>query len=260
MPTRAAKKSGLQTFNYIGLTIFALTVLYPLVLIGRIAIRPNDNSSVTFTNFRALLADPAFIHWFTNTSLLALAAAVLSVIIAATVGYSLSRSSTRCRNRSIGQPHFVTRLLPATMLLLPLYLGAVRFGMVDSYVGAILLYAATVLPLCIWLLQRCYDTIPVELEDAAILDGCSRSQSYRLVVLPLVQSALVAAALLSFLLFWTEHFILSAVGRDAPRFIAANADPNSGGYAAFTCLVCIVSLALLLILTRFQSRSLTEVR
>ncbi len=255
MPNRAAESSAVRSFNYIGLALFALMVLYPSVHIARIALRADNNSGAALTNFRTLLADPAFIRWMTNTSLLALAAAGVSIVIAATVGYSLSRSSPR--RRCSTQNRFVTQLFPSTMLLLPLYLGAVRLGMINSYVGAILLYAATALPFCIWLLKRCYDTIPVELEDAAILDGCSRTQSYRLVVLPLVRSALAVAALLSFLMFWSEHFILSVLLRDSPVFNAANVDAKSISYAAATCLICIVSLVLFVILTRLRLRCLT---
>lgn len=257
MPNRAAESSTVRSSNYIGLALFALMVLYPSVHIARIALRADNNSGAALTNFRTLLADPAFIRWMTNTSLLALAAAGVSIGIAATVGYSLSRLSPRRRNSTAGQNRFVTQLLPATMLLLPLYLGAVRLGMIDSYVGAILLYAATALPFCIWLLKRCYDTIPVELEDAAILDGCSRTQSYRLVVLPLIRSALAVAALLSFLMFWSEHFILSVLLRDSPVFNAANVDAKSSSYAAATCLICIVSLVLFVSLNRLRLRCLT---
>jgi arabinogalactan oligomer/maltooligosaccharide transport system permease protein len=259
MPNRATESPALRGFNYVGLTLFALMASYPLVLTARIALRTDDDAGFGLTNFRTLLADPAFIRSTTNTALLALAAAGASVIIAAAIGYVLSRSSVGRRNGTARHSYlFVTQLLPATMLLLPLYLGAARLGVINSYVGAILLYAATALPFCIWLLKRCYDRIPVELEAAAILDGCSRSQSYRLIVLPLIRSALAVAALLSFLTFWSERFILSALLRDSPVFSAANSDPKSSSYAAALCLICIVALALFVILTCLRSRCVTS--
>ena len=248
-----------RSFNYIALALFALTALYPLVLLARIALRIDDNFGVALTNFRTLLADPTFIRWTTNTSLLALAAAVATIIIAGVIGYALSRTKVRRGNSNARHSYlFVTQLRPATMLLLPLYLAAVRLGLINSYVAAILLYAATALPFCIWLLKRCYDSIPVELEEAAILDGCSRSQTYRVVVLPLVRSAFAVAASLSFLTFWSEHFILSALVRDSAMLNAASSDAKSSSYAAVTCLICIVALVLFVILTRLRSQCVTS--
>jgi len=104
------------------------------------------------------------------------------------------------------------------MLLLPLYLILIKLGLINSYLGVIIIYTATALPFCIWQLKGFYDTIPVSLEEAAGIDGCSRWQSFYLVILPLTTPAMVITALFSFMTAWNEYVVAAVVLQDVKIF------------------------------------------
>ncbi|CAN5625560.1 hypothetical protein BH18VER1_BH18VER1_11470 [soil metagenome] len=235
--------------NRIAFALFALAAGYP---IARIAMAAG-------ANFGAVLNDASFRFWLGNSALVALAVSLLGVLIAAGAGYALSRS--RERARALPQISFTgTRFLAGITLLLPLYIVAMTLGLINAQVAVVLLYAGTVLPLCILLVKRSYDAIPLAIEDAAALDGCSRGQAFRLVLLPLVRPALVVTALVSFITVWGEYFIAAVVVNDPPPFTravesagsAAASSTSVGTYAAAALLVSAPALLLLLVLSRYR--------
>ena len=134
----------------------------------------------------------------------------------------------------------VTQMFPATMLLLPLYLILIKLSLINSYLGVVIIYTATALPFCIWQLKAYYDTIPLALEESAGIDGCTRWQSFYLVVLPLAAPALVISALFSFMTAWNEYVIAAIMFQDVEkltlplglRMFQANMSTQWGLYTA----------------------------
>jgi ABC-type glycerol-3-phosphate transport system permease component len=98
----------------------------------------------------------------------------------------------------------VTQMLPGTLLVIPLYLLFKQLGLLDTHVGLILAYATFALPFSIWMLKGYFDTIPVEIEEAAIVDGCSRLQALARIVLPLSLPGLTVTAMFAFILAWND--------------------------------------------------------
>ncbi len=240
--------------GYVGMLLFALVLLYPMLRIAAVALEPPNQS---LANFRTVVNKPAFMRWVSSSALLALAISLAGTAIAAVAGYALSRSDFRGCN-STSDSRCGPQLFAGTMLLLPLYLILVNLGLISASLGLVIIYLATVLPFCICHLKSCYDSIPPSLEEAASIEGCSRSQSFRLVVLPLVWPALISSAVLSFLTAWAGYLLAAIVLHDGQLFTApaglvrlqATAPPQPGLYAAGALLVLIPMVALLLIIRR----------
>ena len=220
-PTIPGSEFQRVAFNY-ALIFFALFALYPVTWIVTIVVHPGDQllstslalipKGATFENFRILLTETPFLRWVGNSTLIALAVTLTGVALASTCGYALSRFRFLGRS-TIMNGLLVTQMFPATMLLLPLYLILIKLHLINSYLGVIIIYAATALPFCIWQLKGYYDTIPISLEEAAGIDGCSRWQSFYLIVFPLAAPAVVITALFSFMMAWNEYVVAALMMR-----------------------------------------------
>jgi multiple sugar transport system permease protein len=141
-----------------------------------------------------------------NSFIVALASVVLSVGLAAFTGYALARIRFRFSNLilfSIVAPQFV----PGLVNLVPTYIIMARLGLLDTYGVLILLYTVHSLPIAVWIVKAFFETVPVELEQAAMVDGCTRWGSLWRIMLPLAQPGLAAAALFAFVNSWNEFLI-----------------------------------------------------
>lgn len=257
-----------MTWSYLALFFFTLFALYPISRIVTIALRPRDqllSSSLalippgaTFANFRTLLFETPFLRWLGNSSLVALAVTITGVALASTAGYALSRFRFLGRSATLNGL-LVTQMFPATMLLLPLYLILTKLSLINSYLGVIIIYTATALPFCIWQMKAYYDTIPLSLEEAAGIDGCTRWQAFRLIIFPLAAPALVITALFSFLTAWNEYVVAAIVLQDVEIFtlpvglkmLQSNMSAEWGLYAAGALVVSVPVVILFLFLSRY---------
>ncbi|HEY1771269.1 MAG TPA: ABC transporter permease subunit [Chthoniobacterales bacterium] len=264
-----------MALSYGALLVFTIFALYPISRVVTIAIRPGDqllSSSLaliprdaTFANFRILLFQTPFLRWLGNSTLIALAVTITGVALASTAGYALSRFRFLGRSTTMNGL-LVTQMFPATMLLLPLYLILIKLGLINSYLGVIVIYTATALPFCIWQLKGYYDTIPLSLEEACSIDGATRWQAFYLVVLPLAAPAVVITALFSFLTAWNEYVVAALILQDVDLFtlplglkmFQSNMSTQWGLYAAGALLVSLPVIALFLVLSRFLVSGLSS--
>lgn len=237
------------TFSYFALFLFTLFALsFTLALIpGR----------ASLADFRALFSDATFLHGLGNSALIALAVTITGIALASTAGYALSR--VRSFGRSPAVPGlFLAQMFPAALLLLPLVLLLLKLGLINSYFCVLIIYVLTALPFCIWQMKDCFNTIPIALEEAAVLDGCTRWQLFYLIILPLAAPALVATALFSFLAAWNESLVAAIVLHDVEKYIVPlqlktsqfNMGPQWGLYAAGALLVSLPVLILFFGLSR----------
>lgn len=148
-------------------------------------------------------AVPDFNKYLMNSVVVALSTTIFSLVGAALAAYSLSRFRFRGM-RAIAFFIVLTRMLPPIALIIPLFVFTVRLGLMDTHAALILPYTAMALPLATWMLKGFLDNVPVELEEAAMIDGCTRLRSLWKVVLPLMAPGLSATAVFSFLTAWNE--------------------------------------------------------
>jgi ABC-type glycerol-3-phosphate transport system permease component len=141
--------------------------------------------------------------WLTNSVAIGLPTTILALICSASGAYALSRFRFRGRGLT-AMLILVTQMLPGTLLVIPIYLMFKAWGLLDTHLALILAYATFALPFCIWMLKGYFDTIPIELEEAALVDGCTRLRVLRHIVLPLSLPGLTVTAMFAFVLAWND--------------------------------------------------------
>ena len=194
-----------------------------LIIVCLIAITPNEIAGVssslipqqvTFDNFIDVVSrvddygNHLFLHQLKNSVLVAAITTALGVLLACTAAYGFSRLNFVGRQLGL-QAFLVTQMFPGVVMTIPLYILLGKLGLLNSIVGLVLVYSVSALPFCVWNLKGYFDTIPKELEEAAIVDGASRIRIFVTIVLPLARPAIAITALFSFMTAWNE-FILAA--------------------------------------------------
>jgi multiple sugar transport system permease protein len=157
----------------------------------------------TVEHYQLLLRDTPFLTWLFNSILVSALATGLSIVIAILAAYSLSRLRFRGAP-SFGTAVFITYLVPTTLLFLPLAQVVNRLGLADSVWALILTYPTFLVPFCTWLLLGYFRTIPQEIEECAMVDGCTRFQALVRIVLPVAIPGIVCALLFAFTISWNE--------------------------------------------------------
>jgi arabinogalactan oligomer/maltooligosaccharide transport system permease protein len=205
---------------YLALAVACLISLTPIWVIFNMSLRPDQTlyttelsflpSNWTLDNYRVMLFEKPLLGWMGNSIIVSGATALCSVIIAAHAGYALSRFRFFGR-KSMLSFLLTTQMFPAPMLLLPTFLLLSQFKLLNTFQGMIIPYIATAVPFGIWMMKGFYDTIPVELEYAAAIDGASNLQAFYRITLPLATPALAIATLYSFMTGWSEYIIARVI-------------------------------------------------
>ena len=256
------------------LGLFVLISIYPVINVFTISIRPGNQlrstdlsivpENWTWDSYRQLFTEQPFLQWLANSLLVSLAVTALGVSLAAVGGYALSRFRFVGRQASM-LAILTTQMFPATMLLLPLYVMIAKLQLVNTFLGLLVFYTATALPFCLWQMKGFYDTIPVSLEEAARIDGCSQWQTFLRVTLPLAVPGLVITALFSFMTAWSEYIVAAQVLQDREMFtlplglksFQASLSTEWGLYAASSILVSIPVVIVFMLLSRYLVSGLT---
>ena len=224
----------------------------------------------TLANYRRLL-DPAddigreFLRYFWNSFSVSMITTILGVVIAVPAAYAFSRFRFPGRNLLFFSV-LIRNMFPAVVFLMPLFLLMRWMGLVNTHGSLILTYLTFGLPLSIWLLKGFFDNIPVQLEQAARIDGATRFKAFLLIVMPLSTPGIIATSIFSFIGAWNEYVyaytFLSRQGSmtlpvGIQRFFTEYATDWPGLMAA-TFLMSVPVVVLFLILQRYFVRALTE--
>jgi len=256
------------------LIVVTLATVYPVLQVIGISLRPQDRlystslriipEDATLNAYQRLVVEKEFVLWLRNSLIVALWVTLVGIALAAAAGYAFSRF--RFPGRKVGlQAFLLTQMFPATMLLLPLYVLMRRLGLVDTLIGLVIAYVATALPFCVWTMKGYYDTIPRELEQAALVDGATRTGAFFRVVLPLAAPALTITALFAFMTGWSE-FIVARVILSSPNLftlplglegLSGTYQTEWATYAAGSVLVSLPVVVLFLAINRFLVGGLT---
>ena len=160
-----------------------------------------------------------FLNKFTNSVIVSIGASAIAVIIGSLAAYGLSRFDYklgRWRNQDISFFFLSQLILPPVVLAMPFLILYKELALLDSRVGLMMVYTLMVLPIVIWVMRDQFDTIPNEMEQAALVDGCSIWGAFFRIVLPISLPGMVAAFILSLVLCWNEYFFASLLtGFDA---------------------------------------------
>lgn len=224
----------------------------------------------TLDNYWRLL-DPSgsvgrdFLQYFWNSMWVSIVTTFLAVAVAVPAAYAFSRFRFPFRN-FLFFAVLLRNMFPAVVFLVPLFILMRVLGLVNTHGSLILTYLTFGLPLAIWLLKGFYDNIPVQLEQAARIDGATRFQAFFLIVMPLSTPGIIATSIYSFIGAWNEYiyaytFLTRHDQMTLPvgiqRFFSENATDWPGLMAA-TFLMSIPVVVLFLVLQRYFVRALTE--
>lgn len=211
----------------LGYLAFALLPLYWLV---KIAVTPDRllytegvalwPSRMSLDSFAAVLGKTAFPTYFRNSIIVSLATAVLVTLVAAAAGYAFSRFRFRGRH-AVMFLLLLTQMFPLVMLIAPIYRLMAPLGLTDTLAGLVIVYTAFNTPFATFLMHSFFDGIPKDLEEAALIDGCSRLSAARRVVLPLTLPGLGATLGFVFTAAWSELlFALMLINSDGQKTFA----------------------------------------
>jgi arabinogalactan oligomer/maltooligosaccharide transport system permease protein len=264
------KKIMLHAF----LIFWVLITIYPILWVIKISFSPGRSlistslslipAQFTLANFQSVIFDRPFFRWFLNSAICAVGTTALGVFLACTAAYAYSRF--RFPGRRQGMMTFlITQMFPGTLMIIPQFILMAKLGLLNQLVGLIVIYSTTAIPFCVWILKGYFDTIPIDLEESALIDGASRNQAFWYVILPLARPAIAITALFSFMTAWNEYilaatFMQSELNYTLPvglRMMVGEFASDWGLFAAASLLISIPVVALFMSLQKYLISGLT---
>ena len=202
------------------IVLLLIVTLFPFYYMGLLSLRPLDRvlqdpgalwvglGELDLGSYASVLAPPGsggqgFLNFMANSAIVALGAVVLTLLFALPGAYAVSRLKFFGR-RQVSVLFLAVYLFPSILLAVPLFVFFTQIKLRGSLVGLLIVYVSQIVAVSIYMLRNYFDTVPVSLEEAAAIDGCSRLGVLRRVSLPLAMPAIVANALFIFMIAWNE--------------------------------------------------------
>jgi multiple sugar transport system permease protein len=263
-----------STLAYALLLALLLIVIFPFYWMTITSFKGEDQmrslasmfwpSPVVVENYQQLLGKTEFATWYRNSVVVAVSSTLLATAVGTIGAYALARLSFLGR-AFMASTVLITYLVPPSILFIPLYAQIRNLGLADSLAGLIVAYPSFTVPFVTWLLMGYFESIPVELEEAAMIDGATRFGAFRRVVLPLAAPGLLAAALYAFTQAWNEFlyalvFITNVKLRTLPVGLSTfiTGDVYGWGYLmAGAVLTTLPVIAAYVYLQKFMVEGLT---
>ncbi len=256
------------------LMAYCVVSIYPALRVISVSLRPGDRllstslaiipEDAALDSYIRLFTEKDFLVWLWNSMIITVTVSIIGVALSATSGYAFSR--WKFPGRNVGLVFLLTtQMIPAGMLMIPLYLLMFRLGLQDTYRGVLFAYSVTAVPFSIWILKGYYDTIPPDLEEAAMIDGASRLESFWRVILPLSTPSLAIVFLFNFMTAWNEFILARVLLKDAKHLtwplglfnLIKDFDAEWGVYAAASVLIMLPVMALFLYSSKWLLSGLT---
>lgn len=171
-------------------------------ILGSVSLLPQHP---TFDHFSTVIGATSFPHWFLNSVIVSGSTTFLAIVIGSLAGYAMSRWTFRGR-AIYGNILLIVQMFPGVMLAIPLYLLLTDYHLIDTLLALIVTYLTFALAFSVWMLKGYFDGIPMDLEEAALIDGASRITILWRIIMPLAAPGIVTVAVYAFLLAWNEFF------------------------------------------------------
>jgi multiple sugar transport system permease protein len=209
--SRQAKEVKRHALIYLGLTPFLIIAVFPIFWMLITALKQDPDLyrmdavpfwfhlPPTWRNFDILFRQTSFLSWMVNTMSISFWVSVITLLTAVPAGYALARLRLPMAE-NLGIAIFMTYLVPAIILFIPLSRVVSQLGLQDRWWALVLVYPTITIPFCTWLLMGFFKTVPFEIEEAAMLDGCGQLRALLRVVLPVSWPGIIAAVIFSFTL------------------------------------------------------------
>ncbi|MCX4765725.1 carbohydrate ABC transporter permease [Streptomyces sp. NBC_01275] len=264
MRTSPAARVG----QYAALLAYLVFLAFPLLWLLSTAFKPpRELASLhptwipihpTLANFRQAFDEQPLLHAAFNSLLAALGAAVIAVALATPMAYVMARHRTRLARAATGWV-VVSQAFPFVLVIIPLFLVLKNLRLIDSLPGLVMVYVVWALPFALWMLVGYVRAVPVELEEAAAIDGAGRLRTLVSVTAPLLAPGIVATALFAFITAWNEFFFALVLLKTPEKqtlpvilthFIGAEGVADLGPLAAAAFLATLPSLVVFAVIQR----------
>ena len=268
---RIAPRLG-EVGSHILLIHAVMLVLIPVMWILDVAMSPGNIlggdigiSDWTGEHFTKMLAgDSSFWIWMRNSLIVSLGTTLMGLALAVPAAYAFSRFRFSGREGSMFA-FLLVQMFPGIIILVPYFMVMKSLGLLNTSLGLILAYSVTALPLCVWMLKGFFDTVPRELEEAALLDGCNQFQVFWKVILPLSLPAVAVTALFSFLAAWNEYLLALTFNTSNDMYtlpvglasLISSTGQAWGDFAAASLLVSIPVVILFIVFQKFLIQGLS---
>jgi trehalose/maltose transport system permease protein len=257
---------------YLAVAIVVLIALFPFYWILRTSLLSNQQvaagvggangiipSHLSGVAYKNVFTEASFLRPLLNSVVVALATTAVTIIVATMAGYALARLHIRGAGAILGFI-LLAGFFPVLAMIGPLFLVLRYLGWLDSIWPLIIVYLVYTLPIATWLLKNFFEQIPTELEDAALVDGATRLQTLRKVVVPVAVPAVFTAAILSFILAWNDFAFAVSFLTSTNEFTAPLAITTYGQsqyqtfYNLIDAAVVIISIPIALLVLFAQRR------
>ncbi|TMG94060.1 MAG: carbohydrate ABC transporter permease [Betaproteobacteria bacterium] len=199
---------------YLPLLVFVIVLLFPFYWMTITALKPDAEllsregnpfwvMNPTLIHIKKLLFETAYPDWLWNTIVVSVVSTFLSIFCSVLAAYAIERLRFR-GSRYVGMSIFLAYLVPPSILFIPLAAMVYKLDLFDTRLALILTYPTFLIPFCTWLLMGYFKSIPIELEECALIDGASRLQILIRIILPLAVPGLISAGIFAFTLSWNE--------------------------------------------------------
>lgn len=258
--------------RFVYIALFLVFLLFPLYWVGVTSVKPVSDYQTTPPTW--FPAHPTIVHYtaalhsyrglqgLENSIIVAVCTTALSIALGTAMAYSMARFRTGGKNLAFWV--LSQRFLPPVAVIIPIFLLTRQLGLIDSYLALVLVYTVFTLPFSVWMMYAYFRQMPVEIEEAALVDGCSRWQVLRKIAWPLAAPGIVSAGAFAFIFSWTEFFFaLILTNRNAvtlpalfPQFLGFQG-AQFGESSALTVISIIPAIILGLLVQRHLVRGLT---
>ena len=269
-PIQFRRRNIPSALAYLVLVLLALFFLVPFTWLVLASVNPSATFAVAFpqhatlNNFQTILTNGLVKDPFKNSFIIAISTMLFTISLAGLAAYPLSRYAFRGKIVLMYVILFASGL-PILALVTPLYAMYVQLNLVDTYWGVILFLVASGLPFGIWLMKNFLDSVPVEIEEAAWVDGATVFGGFWRIVLPLAAPGVAVVGVFSFLSSWTNFFVPFIIFQSPEHlpasvsiysFFGAYGEVSYGQLAAYAILYALPTIALYFIVSRFLVRGL----
>lgn len=269
--TKKRRKQGeTSPILWIGVVFVVLFCLFPFYWLVQISLRPSADIGVaklyppnpTLSNYGDVFRNDDFVAGLRNSAIVATVTTLLSVVVGSFAAYALARLRFRGKFTILALILSVTTF-PPIAIALPIFQLWTDLGLNNTLVGLIIPYLTFALPLTTYILTSFFREIPRDLEEAALVDGATRFQAFRKVVVPLAAPGMATAGILTFIFAWNEYLLAitlttSKAARTVPAAIGNFNDTAGGGYAQPVGLIAaasvLISIPLIVLVLAFQKR------
>jgi len=220
-PIKADRAPRGSWAKFVLVLVITALVLVPIVAVVVLSLQPalGSTSTAKFTleNFGNIFVQTQVLLWLRNSMVVTVGTVLVSVAVAAPAGYVLSRGRSRLIS-GFSLVLFIVQALPIVTAVIPLFILFAGLGLVDSLTGITIIFIGSTMSVAIWMMAAYYDSIPINLEEAAWMDGCSVFGSFFRVVLRNSLPGILSTAIFAFLLSWNDYLVPLVFLRSSSNF------------------------------------------